>query len=214
MECDCNVYSVDHFEDWSRLQESVNSSHSTAASHILTVVVLVSMYNSAGRSPCCQNREIPSDFHLHLRLEWAATPLLNLSSEKRTATLEALLLCGQFPLPGEKWAEECIEGQSSISKRKTKIMIALTCSWGAVCSLKSSREEVIQWRLLPYSAIMLEGEQHTQNKYENTFTLSETRTLASMLTLLHVVTCKETCIWDNCLCQFYSLIYCHLFSHF
>lgn len=52
-------------------------------------------------------------------------------------------------------------------------MIALTCSWGAVCSLKSSREEVIQWSLILYSAITLEGQQHAQNKYESIFTLSE-----------------------------------------
>lgn len=58
-------------------------------------------------------------------------------------------------------------------------MIALTCSWGAVCSLKSSREEVIQWSLILYSAITLDGEQHTQNKYESIFMLYEAHMLAA-----------------------------------
>lgn len=159
------------------------------------------MYNSAGCSPRCQNREVLSDFHLNL-FGRATAPQLFLSCGRRTAKLEAFLLCGQFLLPGEKWAEECTEGQSSISKRKTKIMIALTCSWGAVCSLKSSREEVIQWLLILYSCHHARrGSTHTQNKYESKFTFPE----AYMLAAMHTNVCgnKETCIRDHCLCQFY-----------
>lgn len=151
----------------------------------------------------------PLKFVLNGRLPHCSTS----AHSEELPNQKPLLLCGQFPLPGEKWAEECIEGQSSISKRKTKIMIALTCSWGAVCSLKSSREKVIQWSLVLHSANMLEGEQHTQNKYEAKSALSEAHMLAAMLTnMFGNMQGNMYVVW--LLLTVLFLIYCHWFWHF
>lgn len=53
----------------------------------------------------------------------------------------------------------------------------------------------VQWSLALYAANKLEGEQHTQNKYESKFQLSEACMLAALHTNIHS-NLREKCAWD------------------
>lgn len=174
---------------------SVYPSHNAAASLRLSAVGLVRMYNSACTSLRCQNVEaIPHDFHFRFLKNGR---LVGRAPDRRGANFTP-------PEKNEPWKHT--EGQSNISKRKTKIMIALTCSWGAVCSLQRSREVGVQWPFTLHAANKLEGEQRTQNKYESKFWLSEACMLAALHTNIHS-NMGEKRAWDFVLtlCLIYYL---------
>lgn len=183
-------------------------SHSSAASHRLSAVALVTMYNSAGCSPAAKTEQFSQIFHLN-SFGIGGHSTARAQGEDLPNQKLRCYVANFLPLE-KKWAEEGIEGQSSISKRETKIMIALTCSRGAVCSLKSSREEVIQWwAACVFCHHARRGATHKTNMKRNSRSLRHA--CSQPCSLICVVIYMEKCTWDSCLCQFYFQMHCHYF---
>lgn len=103
------------------------------------------MGNAAGRSPRCQKKKEKTE---NLSPVSPLTFALDLAASAEETSRQTLELCSaaNFLSPEKNEPKNALKVKVVSAERKTKIMIALKCSWGAVCSLKSSKEEASQWR--------------------------------------------------------------------